>query len=801
MREGSAAGRLWAWSDVRRRWRSLIVLGLLAGVTAGLALAATEGAQRSATALDRLRDHEGRPDAVLFPSQVGNFEPDWEAVEALPEVEAVLPWALVFGAIDDPELAAEDTGPGIFAAVDDRFMGEGNEPVVREGRMFDPDAVDELVITPGVQDVVDLEVGDQVPMTFFTFEQDEGAPPEGPSVDFEVVGVVTTSNDQLFVGDGMVVASPGLMAEHGDGIAAIQNADVVLDQDPGAIERIREDVDEVLGAGTPVLDLDESARRTNTTTNVERGALLAFAAVLIGIGMLLVGQAVVRSAQVLADDAPTLRSLGMPRRAMVLAVLRSHTTTFTVATAAAVVTATLASIWLPVGTAAELDPSRGIVLDPVLTVLFVAGLLVVLVATVVFAGWRATDPDLARRRRSSKDPLASVRRNAPIPVALGTSMAFPRRGDRRHGTVGPALVGAAVGILGVVGVLTIDRGLEDALDHPERAGVAYDAYALPPPDLYTPEGIDQAYVDDVRAVDEVADAAIIDRLVYDLDGVGVPTFAARPDVGQLSPDFTLVTTEGRAPSTPDEVALGPATMRALDVEIGDTVTFDRGGNELLVVGAALFPHDVHSGFDEGALLTAAGWDARIPPPEEDDSDTSRLLAVRFDDGVDQEAGITALDEAVGEQSAEIAPPDVPPELANLAGVGDLPFLLGLFLAVLAVGAVAHALATSVQRRRGDYAILRTLGMTRRGTRAVLHSQGTTIALVGLVVGIPLGLVIGRTAWSEVASSVPLAVVRPLAVVLTLLVIPLGILLVNLLAWWPGRRLGHLHPAEELRSEQ
>ena len=105
---------MWAGSDVRRRWRSLIALGLLAGVTAGLALAATHAAQRSASALDRLRAHEQGPDVIVFPSQVGNFAPDWDAVADLPEVEAVLPWALMFGRITEGPEASEVPVPIVF---------------------------------------------------------------------------------------------------------------------------------------------------------------------------------------------------------------------------------------------------------------------------------------------------------------------------------------------------------------------------------------------------------------------------------------------------------------------------------------------------------------------------------------------------------------------------------------------------------------------------------------------------------------------------------------------------------------
>ena len=46
-------------------------------------------------------------------------------------------------------------------------------------------------------------------------------------------------------------------------------------------------------------------------------------------------------------------------------------------------------------------------------------------------------------------------------------------------------------------------------------------------------------------------------------------------------------------------------------------------------------------------------------------------------------------------------PSLPPDVANLDGVQFLPRVLGLFLGLLAIAAVGHALASSVRRRRHD----------------------------------------------------------------------------------------------------
>ena len=66
----------------------MVALGLVAGVTGGLALAALAGARSSGTALERLREQTNASDAILFTSQVGAFHPDWTALEG-PDVQAL----------------------------------------------------------------------------------------------------------------------------------------------------------------------------------------------------------------------------------------------------------------------------------------------------------------------------------------------------------------------------------------------------------------------------------------------------------------------------------------------------------------------------------------------------------------------------------------------------------------------------------------------------------------------------------------------------------------------------------------
>src|SRR5205807_1900502 len=92
----------------------------------------------------------------------------------------------------------------------------------------------------------------------------------------------------------------------------------------------------------------------------------------------------------------------------------------------------------------------------------------------------------------------------------------------------------------------------------------------------------------------------------------------------------------------------------------------------------------------------------------------------------------------------------PSDVENLRRVDSLPSILAGLFAAIALFTVGHMLVSSVRRRRHDVAILRTMGFVRRQVAATVAWQATTVVLVGLVVGLPLGIAAGRWAWGLVA---------------------------------------------------
>jgi ABC-type lipoprotein release transport system permease subunit len=786
------AAAFWSRRDVRRRWRSLVLLGVLIGLTVGLALASWAGARRTDTALERLRVQSNAADAVVFPSQVGVAHPNWDRLRARPEVKTVAVWDLLFGIFDGHEPAV------IFGSADGTYLGEVDRPVVVKGRMFNPRAPDEVV--------VDTEVGKQAPSVGGTFtyhfysakQCNLSGAPKGPTVTFHVVGVVNELAQFAFVSGGQVLVSPGFLTRYGSQITVAENADILLRHREADMGKLRHDVNALVARGTPVLDTFATSRRVTTTLDVESTALLLLAAAILLGGGILVAQVLGRSASTIADDAASLRGLGMSRRGLGLATGLSHLIPAVVAAPVALIVALLASPHFPVGLGRQIDPDVGYHMDWTLVGpgVALAVVFVVLTSMLIGHGWRT-----ARVRRGRAKSSSAVRRWTPLAVGLGATMAFETGRGRRRIPVVPALLAAVVAVTGVLASLTIDRGISNALHHPELAGVTWDVSVTPADNAQTGRNVTVALARHVAGTKGVLATAVVDRDVINVGNVGAPVFAVRPIAGTTTTPISFTLISGRAPRGLGEAVIGPATAKDLHVGLGDTVKVGASHTPVTIVGEALFPSDVHSEFDEGLWLAPRQFDVLIPTigPEGSESD-GRLVAVRFAAGTSSNNGVERLQSALGPLASDIETSDVPDELENLRNLQTLPDLLAVFLGLIAIAALGSVLVSCAYRRSQEFAVLRALGMTRRNIRTVLNSQGTAIGLFGLVIGIPLGVGVGRLGWRSIAERVPLSEVPPLALTAALLLIPATVLAANALALWPGRVALSHNPAEELRVE-
>ena len=774
------------------------MLGLLAGIAGGFALAALSGARRSDTALQRLRIRTNASDAAVFATQSGNVNPHFNPLARRPEVKALAVWDLMFGELDGKP------GGVLFAAHDNVWGGVIDKPLVVAGRMFDPKADDEMVIDETVVRNGDGHLGQVLDLHLYLDGQvNSGGKAIGPDVHLRVVGVVRNVQEFLFVTDGQGIVSPGVVARYGKvpKVAIHANAYVQLVHPGRDLPALQRDVNATIGKGTPVLDFQEVARRVATTTSVESSALFLLFVAVAAAGTVLVGQALTRSAAVIGEHVGVLRAIGMRRRELVVAATLPHVVAGAVAAATTIVTALIASRWYPVGIAARLDPDRGIHADWLVFAPGTLTILALILGGVASVAYRTATRKLSRPPRVRRGIARWVRRNAPVAVGVGTSMAFEPGADRTRVAVRPALIGAIVGVLGITTALTINHGLRDALAHPDRAGVTWNATVAPKFSDFTVAGLKQSMLDRVRAAPGVDAAVSVDRELIAVNDVGVPTFMLRPVGRARGAPVELTLTSGRAPRIAHEGAIGPATARELRVGVGDTVKVGTSHYPVKIVGEALFPADVHAGFDQGLWMDPKGFVASAPPVNiEKQVGPERFVAVRFASDLPAAGATAKLTRTLGDTVLGVTPSDVPVELTNLRNVRTLPIVLAAFLASLAVAALWHVLMTSARVKKREFAVLRAIGLTRRGTRAVLSSQATAIAAAGLVVGVPVGIILGRLAWSVVTGRVPLENVPPWPLIGVALLVPSAVVIANVVALWPSRRAARLQPAQILRAE-
>src|SRR5439155_25932649 len=152
----------------------------------------------------------------------------------------------------------------------------------------------------------------------------------------------------------------------------------------------------------------------------------------------------------------------------------------------------------------------------------------------------------------------------PVPVVVGARFALEPGRGRSAVPVRPALVGAVVGVLGVLAAFTFSAGVSDAAANPARFGQTWQ--------LGTFLGLNGQ---DFGPASRVLRAVAADRDVTGVDDariggaqsgqVSIESFTDDP-VGGKRP--AVVLTSGRMPATRNEIVLAPTTARDLHARLG-----------------------------------------------------------------------------------------------------------------------------------------------------------------------------------------------------------------------------------------
>ena len=272
---------------------------------------------------------------------------------------------------------------------------------------------------------------------------------------------------------------------------------------------------------------------------------------------------------------------------------------------------------------------------------------------------------------------------------------------------------------------------------------------------------------------------------------------------------TLPLVEGRQAQRPGEVVLGASTADELAAAVGDRVPVRSqvpGIKTLKVVGIGVLPSLGPFLSDRTGPGTGAFALIDVDPANPDYQWPAALTAIRLKPSVDARAVAARNHDAMQGWDIIGQPPNIhtapvrPAEIINAEGPRARPLVLGILLALgLAIG-LACSIGVSVRDRRRELAILRSLGFSGRDLRATMAWQAVATITVGLVMGIPLGLVGGHIAWESFARQ--LGVVPQTDISLAwLAIVNLGSLAVALLAAWsPARSAAHITPQHRPPSQ-
>jgi hypothetical protein len=233
---------------------------------------------------------------------------------------------------------------------------------------------------------------------------------------------------------------------------------------------------------------------------------------------------------------------------------------------------------------------------------------------------------------------------------------------------------------------------------------------------------------------------------------------------------------------------------------------------LTIVGTATMPtvgvgHGLHLSMGTGAVLDQN----LIPLADQDiqqEGNGPNVYFVRTRPGISGAAAARSLSGMANEisiaagqpQSVMLSGVQHPAQIVNYRSMGSTPAILAGALALGAVSALGLTLSASVRRRRRDLALLKTLGFTGRQLAATVAWQASVSVGIGTVIGVPLGVALGRTLWVLFAEEL-YAEPHPTVSILSLVVVVIAALgLANLVAAIPGRRAARTPTALVLRAE-
>ena len=387
---------------------------------------------------------------------------------------------------------------------------------------------------------------------------------------------------------------------------------------------------------------------------------------------------------------------------------------------------------------------------------------------------------------------------APPSAVIGIGNALERRTEGTTVPLGSALLGVVLAVVALCGTGVFGASLNHLTTTPRLWGEPEQLSFQPP------------------------SAALLDSLGHNPAVTGITTGVGAGEIeinhqnigaiaaGTVRGPLLFSSVDGSLPRGDDQIGLGVTTMHQVGAHVGSvvavTVTLHSGHRRTLpyrVVSQVSLPE--LGGFvslGSGALFTTSGLLHALCPPGPQLALCRQKVADKGSNGirvsfVPGPRGEAAVRHYLDDYPSIATVPVTPTSLVNFGQAVNFPLIFGAMLAVFGAATLTHLLVVSVARRRREVGLLKVLGFVNGQVVASVAWQATTLALVGVVVGLPLGVVLGKATWNLFANNLG---VVPNAVVPVWFIGALAVAVVaaaNLLALAPAAVATRVKPARLL----
>jgi hypothetical protein len=842
-RRVSRAGPVgWFWFRVNfgRRFGNYLTIVLLVGAIGGLALGSVAAAARTQSSYNTFLASTNPSDLYLtvyapdLTSDLARLPLVKHVGESTYSVNAFVPGKNGLPTFPKALVNGTVTGTG---SLKNEFFTEDRVALL-SGRMPNPKKANEFMADPVAAKAMGWHLGEYIPMIFFTDAQssqfDFGIKYIKPQVrmTMHLVGIIIP-NDQVLLDQvdrvpELFIFTPALSKQIVNKSPHYNTYALQLDHGVEDLAKVQREIIAALPPGTTYdFHLNSSvAAEVNRSIEPESISLDVFGLIAGLAALIIAGGVLARGLQRESKDLEVLRALGGTPSMSMSASLLGPLVAVVVGSVLAVGVAFALSPLSPIGPVRAVYPDGGFDFDGAVLGYGVVVLLVLLSAIAFGVALRRSRRP-ANRARSLSAPISSrAGRLAsdiglPVTAVVGIRFALEPPVDRDTAPVRSALLGAVLAVTIAAATLSFGSSLNTLVTHPSLYGWNWD-YAL----TSNGNGIPPQAARLLGHDPYVAAYSGYNFANAQIDGVTVPIILSTANA-KVAPAIL----SGHEITGPNQIVLGAETMQELHKHVGQTVIGRYGTKKdypvyvpptkLTIVGTATLPAigatlTLHTSMGEGAMIPIS-----IEPPafqkflhsKNTTLDGYTDLFVRFKRDAPPSLALASIRKIaqIGQKEIAATPngggSDVavqgvlyPAEIENYRAIGIIPDLLALALALGAVVALGLTLIASVNRRRRDLALLRTLGFKSRQLLSAVAWQASVAGAVGAVFGVPLGILAGRWLWTLFANKI-YAVPRPTEPVLSLIIVAFAALvLANVVAALPGRSAARTSTAQVLRGE-